>query len=107
MLNRLHQFGMPICGDLDVILVQKPCMKLIRKLKRDNNPQCSLLEKDMQMFFANQCKVSAEKNERLPLNNVFLQNVRCLQQSQRMTAVGNHAGDNCIGCLHASAVHGH
>jgi len=25
-------------------------MKLIRKLKRDNNPQCSWLEKDMQMI---------------------------------------------------------
>jgi len=71
-------------------------MKLIRKLKRDNNPQCSLLKKDMQMFLQTSAKFLQERS---PLNNVFLQNVQCLQPSQRMTAVGNQMITALAACM--------
>jgi len=70
-------------------------MKLIHKLKR-NNPQCSLLEKDMQMFLRTSAKFL---QVRLPLSNVFLQNVRCLQPSQPMTAVGNQMITALAACM--------
>ena len=71
-------------------------MKLIRKLKKVNNPQCSLLEKDMQMFLRTVAKFL---QERLPLNNVFLQNVLCLQLSQRMAAVSNQMLATLAACM--------
>lgn len=71
-------------------------MKLIGKLKKVNNPQCSLLEKDMQMFLQTVAKFL---QERLPLNNVFLQNVRCLQLSQRMAAVSNQMLATLAACM--------
>jgi len=74
------------CQSVEICDFGAETMKLIRKLRRNNNPQCSLLEKDMQMFLRTSAKFL---QERLPLNNVFLQNVRCLHPSQRMTAVGN------------------
>jgi hypothetical protein len=61
-------------------------MKLIRKLKRENNPQCALLQKDMLAFLQ---AVVRYLQARLPLNNTFLQNVRCLQPSQRSSTAGN------------------
>lgn len=58
-------------------------MKKTHKLKRDKNPQRPWLQKDIQMFL----RTSAKKNiqDRLPLNNVFLQNVHCLQPSQHVS----------------------
>jgi len=71
-------------------------MMLFRKLKRDNNPQCSLLEKDMLIFLRTSAKLL---QERLPLNNVFLQNIWCLQPSQRITAVGNQMITVLAACM--------
>lgn len=76
---------------LDVSLENRPIeqcdfgaktQELVRQMKKDNNQKLALLQKDMLHFMKTSAKYL---QDRLPLKNRFLNNVRCLQPAMRST----------------------
>ncbi len=71
-------------------------MKLLRKLRREKNQHLALLQKDMQAFLR---AVAKYLQERLPLDNVFLLNVRCLQPTQRASGTSSQMVAALCNCM--------
>lgn len=70
--------------------------ELVRQLKKDNSSNVGLLQRDM-LHFLKSCAKYLQ--ERIPLKNTFLNNIRCLQSTMRSTPESNQMITALAKCL--------